>query len=51
MTNKPYVCKEGHDCWSVTHPCYCEELDETIHTVTMFRTWREAMQYLGEQQC
>lgn len=49
MPTKPRVWKAGQDCWAVTDDYFCEELGQTMYTVTMFRTWREAMQYVGEQ--
>ena len=49
MPTKPRVRKAGKVCWVATHPYYCEELGETMHTTYLFRTWKQAMQYARGQ--
>lgn len=49
MQTKTRIQKAGHNCWAVTTDYYCQELDETMHTIGLFRTWHEAMQYLSEK--
>ena len=50
MTTKPRVRKAGRDCWAVTTSYYCQELGQMMYTTYLFRTWGEAMQYVGDQQ-
>ncbi|MDU3111448.1 hypothetical protein [Corynebacterium sp.] len=49
MTDKPRVWKAGQNCWAVTDDYFCEELGETMNTVTMFRTWQQAINYVAEE--
>lgn len=46
---KPRIWKAGKVCWVATHPYYCKELGETMNTVTMFRTWQQAINYVAEE--
>lgn len=50
MTDKPRVWKAGHDCWAVTTSYYCQELDEAMHTIGLFRTWGEAIRYATNKE-
>lgn len=47
--NKPRIWKPGKWNWAVSHPYYCQELDQLMYSIAVFRTWHEAMQYVEEQ--
>lgn len=50
MPTKPRVRKAGRDCWAVTTSYYCQELDETMYTTRLFRTWQQAIQFAQKGQ-
>ena len=47
-TPRPFVWQNGYVSWAVTTFHYAEELGETMCTVAIFPTWREALHYANQ---